>query len=65
MRINGDRGRGRQACLLGENINNAVERYKLANELSQVTNDDDSAINLTRRVVALLGMDKEIGRPKT
>ena len=51
---------GDRLVCLGENINNAVERYKLANELSQITNDDDSAINLTRRVVALLGMSRRL-----
>ena len=51
---------GDRLVCLGENINNAVERYKLANELSQITNDDDSAINLTRRVVASLGMSRRL-----
>ena len=51
---------GDRLVCLGENINNAVERYKLANELSQVTNDDDSAINLTRRVVASLGLSRKL-----
>ena len=51
---------GDRLVCLGENINNAVERYKLANELSQGADNDDSAINLTRRVVALLGMSKRL-----
>ena len=45
---------------LGENINNAVERYKLANDMTPTSNDDDSSIRLTRRVVASLGLSKRL-----
>lgn len=51
---------GDRLVCLGENINNAVERYKLASEMSQVTSEDDSAINLTRRVVASIGLSKKL-----
>ena len=51
---------GDRLVALGENINNAIERYKLASDMTQITNNDDSAINLTRRVVASLGMSKKL-----
>jgi len=51
---------GDRLVILGENINNAIERYKLASDMTPTSNDDDSAINLTRRVVASLGMSKKL-----
>ena len=39
---------------IGEEVNTCLERYILSNELTQATSDDDSAIALTRRVVASL-----------
>ena len=41
---------------IGEEVNTCLERYILSNELTQATSDDDSAIALTRRVVASLSM---------
>ena len=51
---------GDRLVCLGENINNTIERFKLANDLTPTSNDDDSAIRLTRRVVALLGMSRRL-----
>ena len=51
---------GDRLVCLGENINNTIERFKLANDLTPTSNDDDSAIRLTRRVVASLGMSKRL-----
>ena len=45
---------------LGENINNAIERYKLASEMTPTIDDNDSAIRLTQRVVASLGLSKRL-----
>ena len=45
---------------LGEEVNACLERYILSNELTQATSDDDSAIALTRRVVASLGMTHKL-----
>lgn len=45
---------------LGEEVNACVNRYILSNELIQATDDDDSAIKLTRRVVASLGMTNKL-----
>ena len=46
--------------VLGQNISDTIKRYELATELSQVTTDDESAIALTRRVVASLGMSHRL-----
>lgn len=45
---------------LGENINNTVERYKLASEMTPTIDDNDSAIRLTQRVVASLGLSRRL-----
>ena len=45
---------------LGEDIDNTIKRYELASELTPTLADDDSAINLTRRVVASLGMSHKL-----
>ena len=45
---------------LGEEINSCLNRYILSNELIQATDNDDSAIALTRRVVASLGMTHKL-----
>ena len=46
--------------ILGEEVNACLDRYILSNELTQPTSDDDSAIALTRRVVASLGMSHRL-----
>ena len=51
---------GERLVMLGENINNTIERYKLATELTPVSIDDESAIRLTRHVVASLGMTHKL-----
>jgi len=45
---------------LGEEVNTCINRYILSNELIQATDNDDSAIALTRRVVASLGMTHKL-----
>ena len=45
---------------LGEEVNACINRYILSNELIQATDNDDSAIALTRRVVASLGMTSKL-----
>lgn len=45
---------------LGEEVNACINRYILSNELIQATDNDDSAIALTRRVVASLGMTHKL-----
>ena len=46
--------------VLGQNISDTIKRYELANELTPTLSDDDSAIALTRRVVASLGMSHRL-----
>ena len=46
--------------VLGQNISDTIKRYELANELATTLSDDDSAIALTRRVVASLGMSRRL-----
>ena len=46
--------------VLGQDIDNTIKRYELASELTPTLADDDSAINLTRRVVASLGMSGKL-----
>ena len=43
-------------CILTETVN----RYKLTAELTPILSDDESAITLTRRVVASLGMSGKL-----
>ena len=45
---------------LGCNLTALVDRYALAAELTPVQSDDDSAISLTRRVVASLDMSRKL-----
>jgi len=45
---------------LGENINNTITRYQLASEMTPAMDDNDSAIRLTQRVVASLGLTKRL-----
>ena len=46
--------------VLGQDISNTIKRYELATELAPTLSDDDSAIALTRRVVASLGMEHRL-----
>lgn len=45
---------------LGQDIDNTIKRYELASELTPTLSDDESAIALTRRVVASLGMSGKL-----
>lgn len=46
--------------VLGQDIDNVIKRYELASELTPTLSDDESAITLTRRVVASLGMSGKL-----
>lgn len=46
--------------VLGQDIDNVIKRYELASELTPTLSDDDSAIALTRRVVASLDMSRKL-----
>lgn len=46
--------------VLGQNISDVIKRYELATELAPLTTDDESAIALTRRIVASLGMSHRL-----
>ena len=46
--------------VLGQDIDNVIKRYELASELTPTLSDDESAISLTRRVVASLGMSGKL-----
>ena len=46
--------------VLGQDIDNTIKRYELASELTPTLSDDESAITLTRRVVASLGMSGKL-----
>ena len=46
--------------ILGQDIDNVIKRYELASELTPTLSDDESAITLTRRVVASLGMSGKL-----
>ena len=46
--------------VLGQDIDDTINRHILATELAQATNDDESAIALTRRVVASLDMSRKL-----
>ena len=46
--------------VLGQDIDNIIKRYELASELTPTLSDDESAITLTRRVVASLGMSGKL-----
>ena len=46
--------------VLGQDIDNVIKRYELASELTPTLSDDESAIALTRRVVASLGMSGKL-----
>ena len=46
--------------ILGQNISDVIKHYELATELTPTLSDDDSAIALTRRVVASLGMSHRL-----
>ena len=46
--------------VVGQNISDVIKRYELATELTPTLSDDDSAIALTRRVVASLGMQHRL-----
>ena len=45
---------------LGQDIDNTIKRYELASELTPTLSDDESAIALTRRVVASLDMSRKL-----
>lgn len=45
---------------IGCTLTALVDRYALASELTPAQSDDDSAINLTRRVVASLDMSRKL-----
>lgn len=45
---------------LGCNLTALLDRYMLASDLTPTLSDDDSAVNLTRRVVASLGMTNKL-----
>ena len=46
--------------VLGQDIDNIIKRYELASELTPTLSDDDSAVTLTRRVVASLDMSRKL-----
>ena len=46
--------------VLGQDIDNVIKRFELASELTPTLSDDESAITLTRRVVASLGMSHKL-----